>query len=204
MSLLAASATITRYRVEGEIPESLLELIRERLQYNRFPEIEDPAAEFVSGWTPFENHYISDFSESDIVIGTSVLFCLRIDKKSVPAKIVKKHLALKMRERLLDDAKEFLSKSEKKALKEDVVADLMLRMPSTPNLYDVLWHVERNEVWFFTGQKAANEELETLFSKSFGLRLVRLFPYTLAHHSPDLSDVEKDKFTTLAPTRFAE
>lgn len=204
MSLLAASATITRYRVEGDLPENAMELIRERLQHNRFPEIEDPAAEFMSGWTPFESHYDSDFAEQDVIYGTTIVFCLRIDKKSVPAKITKKHIALETRKRLLESGKEFLSKNEKKALKEDVVAQLLLRMPATPNLYDLIWHMEEKELWFFSGQKAANEELETLFSRSFGLRLMRLFPYTIAMKSAGLTEAQTDRFNTLSPTRFTE
>jgi outer membrane protein OmpU len=45
---------------------------------------------------------------------------------------------------------------------------LSLRIPATPNFYDVLWKYEEAELWFFTNQKSANEELETQFSQSFG------------------------------------
>lgn len=204
MPLLSSSASITRYRVEGEEQNISFEFIRENLQKNRFPEIEDPAALLTSGWTPFESHYFSDFSEQPISFGTYVLFCLRIDKKTIPSKILKKHISLETKKRLRESGKEFLGKNEKKALKEDVEASLLLRIPATPNLYDVMWNAEEKELWFFSGQKAANEELETLFLQSFSNTLVRIFPYTFAMNSKNLDDQEKDRFASLSPVRFSE
>ncbi|MDY0163464.1 recombination-associated protein RdgC [Desulfobotulus sp.] len=204
MALLSNANTLTRYRVEGKDDDISLESIREKLQHNRFPEIEDPAAVFTSGWTPFESHYLSDFSEKTIVFANFILFCLRIDKKSVPSKILKKQMILETQKRLKESGKEFLSKNEKKALKEDLEASLLLRIPASPNIYDLLWDMEKKEVYFFSSQKASNEEVETLFTKTFGLHLIRIFPYTAAMHSKTLTDMEKDRFTTLSPVRFSE
>lgn len=204
MALLSRSNTLTRYHVNGNNTALSLEYIREKLQQNRFPEIEDPAAFFTSGWTPFESHYLSDFSEKTIIFGNFILFCLRIDKKTVPSKILKKQIIIETQKRLQETGKEFLSKNEKKALKEDIEASLLLRIPATPNIYDILWDMEKNELYVFSSQKAANEEIETLFSKSFGLHLIRIFPYTAAMQNQILSDAEKDRFTTLSPVRFSE
>lgn len=204
MALLSNANTLTHYRVEEKNKDISLEDIREKLQQNRFPEIEDPAAFFTSGWTPFETHYLSDFSEKTILFGNFILFCLRIDKKAVPSKILKKQVIMETQKRLQESGKDFLSKNEKKALKEDIEASLLLRIPATPNIYDFLWDMEKKEAYFFSSQKAANEELETLFSKSFDLHLIRIFPYTAAMHSTNLTDIEKDKFTTLTPVRFSE
>lgn len=204
MPLLSSSSSITRYRVEGEEKNISSEFIRENLQKNRFPEIEDPAALLTSGWTPFESHYLSEFSVYPISFGTFILFCLRMDKKSIPSKILKKHISLETQKRLKETGKNFLGKNEKKSLKEDVEASLLLRIPATPNLYDVMWNVEEKELWFFSGQKAANEELETLFARSFACSLIRIFPYTFAFNHNELTDHEKDLFTGLSPVRFSE
>ncbi|TYT74166.1 recombination-associated protein RdgC [Desulfobotulus mexicanus] len=204
MALLSSSTALTRYRVEGNKETLSLETIREKINNNRFPEIEDPASFFTSGWTPFESHYLSDFSEKTIVFGNNFLFCLRIDKKTVPSRILKKMVAIETQKRLKESGKEFLSKNEKKALKEDIEASLLLRIPATPNIYDFLWNMEAEEVYFFSSQKAACEEVETLFLKTFGIHLIRIFPYTAAMFSNELSDMEKDRFTTLSPVRFSE
>jgi hypothetical protein len=51
--------------------------------------------------------------------------------------------------------------------------------------------------------KAANEALETLFTRSFKLRLIRLFPYT-AGLQAGLSGPGKDSLDQLKPTLFME
>lgn len=56
----------------------------------------------------------------------------------------------------------------------------------------------------FSTQKSANEELETLFTKSFGLNLIRLFPYTLAELGAGLSESEQEALAGLEQSRFTE
>ena len=109
-----------------------------------------------------------------------------------------------MKKRLENSGREFLSKTEKKDIKDHVLHILNLRIPATPNIYDLIWNYEANTLWFFSNLKGANEELETLFTKSFKLKLIRLFPYTMAALTSPLSDVEKDAINKLTPTRFAE
>ena len=58
------------------------------------------------------------------------------------------------------------------------------------------------EFWFFSNLKSAIEELETLFSKTFKLTLIRVFPFTMANLLADLTEPEKDRLAKLAPTAF--
>ena len=89
-------------------------------------------------------------------------------------------------------------------LKDHVINILSLRIPATPNIYDVLWNYEEKALWFFTNLKAANEEFESLFSRSFKLTLIRLFPYTAAQLAAGLSHAEQDALAKLSPTQFTE
>lgn len=202
MGLLSGSVSITRYRIEGQVPEDLVEAVKTGLKGHRYPELEDETSEFISGWTSFSNQFSSDFDNEKFQVMQYFVFALRIDKKSVPSKAVKKHVAIESAKRLSGSEKTFLTKAEKKEIKESVIATLMTRVPSKPDMYDVVWDIEKNEVWFLSGLKAAGEELETLFSKSFGLRLVRLFPYSIAELCCDFSAAEKDAFLKLTPTSF--
>lgn len=203
MGLLSGSVSITRYKIEGQIPENLVETVKEGLKKHRFPEIEDDTAEFVSGWTSFSNSFSADFEEEKFQVMQYFVFAVRIDKKSVPSKALKKHVAIESARRLSGSDKTFLTKAEKKEIKESIINMLMSRIPSNPDIYDVMWDMEKSEVWLLSGLKAAGEELETLFSKSFGLRLVRLFPYSLAELCCDLSPKDKDSFLKLTPTSFS-
>lgn len=204
MGILSSTVSITRYRVDGKIEEPVLETIASGLAKNAISEIDDEASEKSVGWTSLESPFRPDFSGSSFVIGPYLVFSLRIDKKSIPAKIVNKHYQIEMAKRLTETGRDHLAKSEKQEIKERVVELLSMRIPATPSVYDVLWNVEEAYLWFYSTQKAANEELETLFAKSFKCNLMRLFPYTIAHLAAGLSDAEQDALAVLSPARFAE
>jgi len=204
MGILSSTVSITRYRVDGKIEAPVLESITTGLAKNAIAEIDDEASEKSVGWTSLENPFRPDFSGSSFVIGAYLVFSLRIDKKTIPAKIVKKHHQIALARRMTDTGRDHLTKSEKQEIKEGVIQGLSMRIPATPNVFDVLWNIEGRSLWFYSTQKAANEELETLFAKSFKCNLIRLFPYTVAELAAGLSDAERDALATLTPTRFAE
>jgi DNA recombination-dependent growth factor C len=129
------------------------------------------------------------------------VFALRIDKKSIPPKLIQKHYALYVAKRIADTGRHYLSGNEKKSIKDDVVNTLVHRIPAAPNVYDVVWDYDTASLWFFSNLKAANEALETLFIKSFNLQLIRLFPFTAADRMAGLSDQERDVLRKLEKSR---
>jgi hypothetical protein len=112
--------------------------------------------------------------------------------------MVQKHIALESEKRLKDLGREFLSADEKRAIKDLVLNKLHLKMPSTPSVYDVVWQYEKKRLWFFSNLKGANEELETLFIKSFGLSLIRSIPYTMAAFNNEMSSEQLDALSRLS------
>jgi recombination associated protein RdgC len=204
MGLFSTSAAICRYRVEGQPPGPLLDVVRQGLRRNAVDEIDNQSDNRAVGWTRLETPFDPTFDDGGFAIADFFVFALRIDKKSIPPKVIKKHLAAEMARRKRESGRDFLSRSEKRLVKEHVMNLLSLRIPATPNIYDVLWRYGENELWFFATQKAANEELESLFAKSFDLTLIRLFPYTLAEFNAGLSHAQRDVLNKLTPCRFAE
>ena len=202
MSLLSASVSITRYKVEGKLETPVLETAAAVLKKNAISEIDDQASEKLSGWTSFERPYQPDFSGSNFVFGAYLVFALRIDKKTIPAKLIQKHFMIESARRLADSGRPYLSRNEKQTLKDQVVEGLYATVPAVPQVYDIIWNYEESILWFFSNLKAANEELETLFTRSFGLTLIRMFPYTAAQLNSNLTDTEKDILLKLEPTRF--
>ena len=202
MGLLSSTVSITRYKVDGELEQPILENLRIGLKKDVFSEIDDQISEKAVGWTSFDSPYKPDFNGSSHVIGNYFVFSLRIDKKILPGKIIKKHTALETEKRLTQVGRGYLTANEKKLVKEHVLNMLSLRIPATPNIYDLLWNYEASSLWFFTNLKGANEDLETLFLKSFDLGLIRLFPYTSADITAGLSNKEKDVLLKLSPSVF--
>jgi len=204
MGLLSNSASITRYKVQGEISEPVIATIAKALDEHSIKDIDNEDTEKISGWTSFENPYRPNFEHSSFNIGTYLVFSLRIDQKKVPGRIIKKHFFLEMNRKLAESGRDYLSKNEKKDIKEHVISVLTARMPATPNVYDIIWHYEEGMLWFFSTLKSANEELETLFNTAFNLKLINLFPYTMADLLIDLTGPERDQLNKLNPTNFAE
>jgi DNA recombination-dependent growth factor C len=193
---------MTRYLVEGRLEDPVLENAADALKKNAIREIDDESVEKSIGWTSFETPFTPNFEGSSFSLGNYLIFSLRIDKKSVPNKMVNKMVTQAEARRAADTGRDLLSKQEKKTLKEQVIHSLFSKIPATPNVYDLVWNYEASELWFFTNLKAANEALESLFRQSFRLTLIRLFPYTAATLKANLKDPEKDILNQLKPTPF--
>ena len=202
MGLLSASVSITRYRVEGKLDDPVMESVASALGGHTIVDIDGEPTERAVGWTSFETPFRPNFDQ--FAIGTHFVFSLRVDKKTIPAKVLKKHFETDMARILKESQRDYLSRSEKSQLRERVMENLYLKIPATPNVYDIVWNYESADLWFFTNLKAANEELETLFSKTFKLTLIRLFPFTMADLTCGLSESCRDDLSRLSPVRFAE
>lgn len=204
MGLLSPSVSIMRYKVVGKIEEPILETIAAGLNRYSFPDPADESVDKAAGWTSFENPFRPDFQGSSFLIGSYFVFSLRVDKKSIPPKLVNKYCSAEVTKRLEETGQDFLSQKAKKDIRDHVMNVLTMRLPAIPSIYDLIWSYEEASLWFFTTQSSSNEELETLFNKSFKLSLVRLFPYTTAHFLGNLSESELDIVSKLTPTNFSE
>lgn len=204
MGLLSRSVSITRYKVQGKLKKPVLEAVAAALKKHAIRDTDEEVSDKTVGWTSFDRPYAPDFSGSSFNIGTYFVFSLRIDKRTIPPKMLKKHCAIEMAKRLARIDRPYLSSHEKDMIRDDVTSFLRRRIPATPYVYDILWSYEDAFLWFFTTLKSANEDLETLFLKSFEMPIIRLFPYTTADLAMGLSGQDRDALLTLSATTFTE
>ncbi|MBW2443634.1 MAG: recombination-associated protein RdgC [Deltaproteobacteria bacterium] len=204
MSLASSSVSITRYNVQGQYKSRVIDTIADGLKRHAIADIDQQVADKAVGWTSFDKPFQPDFGGSAFVYGNYFVFSLRIDKKNIAAKVLKKHYTIEAARRMAESGRDFLSKAEKKMIKDHVLNSLSLRIPATPNIYDVVWNYEAASLWFFSNLKAANEELETLFAKSFGLSIIRIFPYTAADLASNLTASQRDDLQKISPTGFVK
>ena len=204
MGILSSTVSISRFKVNGQLKKPVMETVEKGLKNNVIMEIDKTSYDKASGWTSFSSPFKPDFSGSSFVMGTYFVFSLRIDKKNMPSKMLKKFYSMEIDKQLAETGRDFLTKREKSTAKEHVVDLLNMRIPATPNIYDLVWNYEESDLWFFSNVKAANEELETLFIKSFNLTLLPLFPYTQSSLLSGLTDAEQDILHNLSLTKFSE
>jgi recombination associated protein RdgC len=198
MGLLSATTSLSRFKVDGQLDDPIIDTIAVGLKKNIIADIDGNPTDRAVGWSSFQDPFKADFEGSSFMIGTSIVFALRIDKKSIPNKMIQKHVAVESAKRLHELGRDFLSANEKKMIKDHVINQLSLKMPATPNVYDVVWQYESGDLWFFSNLKSANEELETLFVKSFGVSLVRSIPYTMAALDKRMTAAEQDALNKLS------
>ena len=204
MGILSNTVSITRYRVEGKLPNPVMEAVLHGLETNIFQDIDGEQGDKSVGWTSFDRPFRPNFSGSSFVMDTRFIFSLRIDKKTIPPKVLSKHVQIAVEKKLAETDREYLSKNEKKEIRDHVETVLFTRIPAVPSVVDLIWHYEDGLLWFFSNQKSANEELEALFVKSFRLTLIRLFPYTMTELMPELSPDRRDALSHLSPARLME
>ncbi|MCM2285968.1 MAG: recombination-associated protein RdgC [Desulfobacula sp.] len=202
MGLISSTHSISRYHIEGKFEGSAAEEVRNHLIAYSIPKLESEFDALSAGWTPFESPYNPDFDKFSIQFGTFFAFSLRIDKKSIPVRLVQKYMAIEIEKKMEKSGREFISKNEKTEIKEMVMDLLMHKIPAVPSVYEVLWNYEEQNLYLFTTQKAANELFETLFFKSFKLKPIRLFPYTLVETKSAFSNSDKDRIFSLAPLKY--
>lgn len=200
MGLLSNTSAITRYRVNGELPNPITESVYHGLKNRMMTEIDDVESPQSVGWTTFQDPFVPSFEGSSFVYGSHFVFALRIDKKIVAPKLIQKYTALEGAKKCKATGKAFLTRNEKKIIKGHVTNLLYLRIPATPSIYQIVWNYDDSVLWFFTHQKKPNEELETLFKTSFDLLLTRIFPYTFAETSSAMSGLDLDMLASLSPT----
>ena len=118
MALISSTHSISRYHVDGKIEGSITEHLRNGLIQYSIPKMENEYDEISAGWTPVESPYNPDFDKFSFQFGTYFLFSLRIDKKSIPAKLVQKYLAIEIEKKKEASGRDFISKNEKSEIKE--------------------------------------------------------------------------------------
>lgn len=114
MGILSSSFSITQYKVTGQLEGPVNETVLRGLKQHVIIDTGDDGLETVMGWTSFENPYTPDFEGYSFVLGTYMVFALRIDKKSLPPKLVKKYYALEAEKHLSKTGRRFLTANEKK------------------------------------------------------------------------------------------
>lgn len=193
MSFFGKSCAITRFAAVGAYQGSLFDgMFLQQLRAGAFEDIDDqPGREISRGWCDSGNMLTATFDEVTLTSGLMnvAVFSFRMDKRAVSPAVLKKHLAIAVRNALAEQDSPFLSRERKKELKAQVKLRLQAKAMPVPRVFDVVWDTESGEVWLSSTASAVVESLVSQFLLSFAIPLSPLAPLALAmRKAPELSD----------------
>ena len=177
MGLLTGSASLTRFSVVGELPESFWDFVAERVAAQSFKDIDDTLDEYSIGWVSVADMFDANFAFSSYAAGDYVVLTMRIDERKVTPSVLKKYV-MKEEERLKREKQiPRLSKSARLEIKERIRAELVRKSPPVPSTYDLCWNLAENTLLFFSTSKKSMALLEDLFKETFNLSLILQIPW---------------------------
>ena len=204
MGILSNSLSLTRYKIVGNVPDTLWPEIKARLLKFSFRDIDHTADERSFGWVCFDNMLDPARQTAPPEKGGYLAFALRLDTRRLPAAVLNKHFQLFLSDYMADLKKkgiQNISRQKKKELKEMVKAQLMAKILPVPAYFDVVWDIKKHIVYFASTKPRIMELFEELFARTFELHLEPQNPFFMALNI--LGEEQLSKLEALEPTLLA-
>lgn len=181
MAVITGALAFRRYRVAGPPPADFKVRFEERIKQNSFENFaENDPREEAAGWVAVDDLFDTYLPFDRWFHEGCVRLTLRMDRRRVPARLLK-HECGKIEAQWKEKfARERLSRVERDEIKEMVTRNLVERALPDSRGVDFYWDVERGEALFFASAEKANDAFVTLFERTFEAKLSPLFPFALA------------------------
>lgn len=176
MSLLKGSFTFMRFHVEGQLPQAFLNFVNDRIKANAYRETPKSTQEKLLGWVSLTDVLDAEFKKANYALGDYLIFCLRIDRKLIPPKLMKIKLMEEERRFLAENDKNRINKQMAAGIKDKVELELLTKLDAVPSFYDVCWALRQNTVYFSSLTDKVADDFVELFKKTFSLNLKRFLP----------------------------
>ena len=177
MGLLTGSASLTRFSVVGELPESFWDFAAQRVSAMSFKDIDDTMDEYSIGWVSVADMFDASFAYSSYAAGDYIALTMRVDERKVTPSVLKKYV-MKEEERFKREKQiQRLNRAARLEIKERIRAELIRKSPPVPSTYDLCWNLADNTLLFFSTSKKAMALLEDLFKETFNLSLILQIPW---------------------------
>ncbi len=191
MGILSSSLSLTRYRIAGDIADDYWSEIPDRLKKFKFKDIDQSADERSFGWTSFDDMLDTAWSLGTPHKAHYLVFALRLDTRRIPPAVMKKHFRMaldKAKIELGEKGQKFLSRDQKREIKENVALKLFARTLPIPAVFDVVWDTSDNVVYLGSTSPKIKELFLDLFTNTFELHPEPQTPYFKA-----LAYMDKDQ-----------
>jgi len=199
-----APTSFRRYTVSDRLRCSLDEAC-ERLAARRFvPLSADSAEDERWGWITTDHLLDTRFDIGKCCVGAFLVFALRMDKRRVPAALVRAHLRIEELAALQATGRR-LKPAERRDLREEIEARLRPQVLPAARSVTAIWQPKRRLLYFGATADRPNELFRDLFEQTFDLELEVVRPGSLARAFLERrvgEAADPDRLGLLVPTRF--
>ncbi len=173
MGLLNGAMTVRRFRVVGDLPAGWRETYRDRLNEFAFREPTQAAGkEEYEGWVQVHNLLDTSFDDHNRwLYNNYAVFSLRVDKKSLPAKLFKATVEKECEKWCQEHNAERCPASKKKEIKELLEAKWLARTLPRVGLTELVWNMNDGYVLIDSLSDSAADRIRKRFYRTFGLEL---------------------------------
>jgi recombination associated protein RdgC len=199
MALMKGAMTTRRYRVHGALPEGWRERFRDRLNAMAFREPPTSTGkEEIEGWVQVHNLLDTSFDDfNQWLYNSFAVFSLRVDKKSLPGKLLRATVDKKCREWAEERGLEKVPTAKKREIKEALEAEWLSRMLPRVALTEVVWNLDEGYVLIDSLSDSVGDRFRKRFHRTFGLELQ---PFSPLDHFDD--DTVRDALLATSPAVF--
>lgn len=184
MGALNGSMSASKFYVQGELPKDIHGSFMKRIQLRLFQPLRpEEEAEERSGWCAVGEPFELELEHDKVFSGPYLSLGLRTDRYRFPPAVV--HAELEQAAQTLREKRrqERLSRTQTAELKQRVLQSLRRRYLPTTQAVDLVWNLDRQELYFWSQSSRLRERLCELFELSFGLELVLDSPYIAAQRT---------------------
>ncbi len=180
MGALKGTLTYTTYFVMDEPEAGFRETFMDSVTKHAFRDIDIDAGKDRSiGWVSLGEPFQTELTWEKVFLDPYVCLSLREDVIKVPKTAFQAHYNERERRFLEEQGRDSLKKSERAALKEDVMVSLRRRALPDIRIYDVVWNTGDGTLRLWTHSKRLKESFEEVVAGTWGIRIVPNAPYTL-------------------------
>jgi recombination associated protein RdgC len=190
MGFLKGALSVRRYRVDGELPADWRERYRESLEANAFREAPSATSkEERMGWVQAHNLLDTGFGNTQQwLYNQYVLVALRIDKKTLPAKLFRAHLDKRVRAWCEEHQRERCPSPVKTELKEALELEMLRQTLPRVAVHEVCWNVNDGWVAFHNASDLVNDHFRKLFMRTFEMTPMLFDPLDFVADRPELAE----------------
>jgi recombination associated protein RdgC len=138
------------------------------------------------GWTGIGSVLDTEFTASPIGNSGYRMLSLRIDRRSIPAAVMKMRCLKAEQELLVRTGQKRLYREQRYIIRESVCLELAKTIPLVPRVYDVIWAVDAGDLYLGSLSPSVMDAFTVHFHQTFGLMPFPANPFVTSDAGEDV------------------